>query len=512
MKRQCTLRILDEVSCIFVGLHPDHLGYLSEEYAVYAANHYFNPKFKIGKWDGKIRYFYKTGMTFVNLLDSIIPRVIKLGYKIKVEDLRLIERTRPPNIDENFFSNIINPRTNEPWKMRDYQIELVNTMLDSGNGVALAATASGKTSMTAAIALSYERMANFRSIIIVPDKNLTDQTHQQYGFFGLDVGEYSGTSKNINHMHVVSTWQSLQNRPELVQDFQVIIVDEAHGLKGNVISKLLNEYGKNIPYRFGVTGTLPKEPSDEMSVKIAVGPVRYNIPAHVLMEQGHLAQLQTEIIQTDIDLHSQYQQYLDEKDFMDTLGKPRTYIQFCDSYLPDWPAEKRFLQHDEIRLQWIADYITKKRDEKKGNTLILVDGIAFGKKLSGMVENSIFLQGKDKMKERKKVYDSFKTEDNLVIFATVQIASTGLDIPRIFNLVTIDIGKSFTRVIQSIGRSLRKADDKDSAHYSDICANLKYSKKHSRERIKYYKEAKYEYIKKIVDLSTINSYGTDVIQ
>lgn len=510
-KRPCTLRILDEVNCVFVGLHPDHLGYLSEEYAVFAASYYFNPKFKIGKWDGKIRYFYKTGMTFVNLLDDIIPRVIKLGYKLKVEDLRTIDRVRPPDINENFFAGVIDPNTDKPWVMRDYQIELVNTMLEAGNGVAIAGTGAGKTSMCAALALAYERAADFRSLIIVPDKNLTDQTRAQYAFFGLDVGEYSGTNKDINHMHVVSTWQSLQNRPELVQEFQMIIVDEAHGLKGKVLTELLNEYGKLIPYRFGVTGTLPKEPSDKMSVIIAVGSVKYTIPVHKLQEDGHLAQLQIDILQTEIDLRHQYQMYLDEKDFGDTLGKPRTYIQFCDSYLPDWPAEKRFLQHDETRLQWIANYIEKKKDEKLGNTLILVDGISFGKKLAGMIDGAIFLQGSVKMKDRKKVYESFKTEDNLVIIATIQIASTGLDIPRIFNMVCIDVGKSFVRIIQSIGRSLRKAHDKDRAHFTDICANLKYSKRHIRERMKFYKEARYPHTKKVVDLSTIYQYGTDVV-
>jgi superfamily II DNA or RNA helicase len=511
-KRPCTLKILDEVNCCFVGLHPDHLGYLSEEYARFAANYYFNPKFKLGRWDGKIRYFYKTGMTFVNLLDDIIPRVIKLGYKIKVEDSRTIARVRPPDIDENFFGNIIDPRTNEPWKMRDYQIELANTMLDAGNGVAIAGTGAGKTSICAALALAYERAADFRSLIVVPDKNLTEQTRGQYAFFGLDVGEFSGTNKDTAHMHVVSTWQSLQNRPELVQDFQMIIVDECHGLKGNVLTNLLNEYGKAIPYRFGVTGTLPKEESDKMAVIIAVGSVKYNIPAHKLIADGHLAELQIDILQTEVDMREQYQNYISEGDFMDTLGKPRTYIQFMESYLPDWPAEKRFLQHDEKRLEWIAAYIEKKKDEKKGNTLVLVDGIQFGKKLSMLVDGAIFLQGKVAMKDRKKVYDSFKTEDNLVIIATVQIASTGLDIPRIFNMVGIDLGKSFVRIIQSIGRSLRKADDKDRAHFTDICANLKYSKRHIRERIKYYKEARYPHTKKLVDLASIYTYGSDVVQ
>lgn len=510
--KSCTLRILDEVNCVFVGLHPDHLGYLYEEYGIFTASYRFNPKFKLGQWDGKIHNFHKTGKTYVNLLDTLLPRIIKLGYTVKVDDMRKAAAVRPDSITENIFSNIINPRTNEPWVMRDYQVELVNTLLDWGSGVAIAGTGAGKTSMSAALALAYEKAADFRSLIIVPDKNLTEQTRGQYAFFGLDVGEFSGTNKDINHMHVVSTWQSLQNRPELIKQFEMIIVDECHGLRGNVLTELLLQHGKDIPYRFGVTGTLPKDECDRQSVIIAVGNVRYNIPVHKLQSEGHLAELQIDILQTEIDLREPYQNYLDEKDFSDTKGKPRTYIQFCDSYLPDWAAEKRYLQHDVRRLDWIATYIENKKDEKLGNTLVLVDGISFGKKLSEMIPGAVFLQGKDKMKERKKIYDSFKTENNLVIIATIQIASTGLDIPRIFNMICIDVGKSFVRVIQSVGRSLRKADDKDRAHFTDICASLKYSKRHVRERMIYYKEAHYPHTKKIVDLSTVYEYGNNVVQ
>lgn len=513
-----TLRILDEVNCVFVGLSPDHLGYLSDKFALFAANYYFNPKYKLGQWDGKIRWFHATGRTFVNLLNEILPLVIKLGYRVKVQDLRKSDRIRPKNIDESFFSNIIDPRTNEPWVVRDYQIELVNSLFEAGNGIAIAGTGAGKTSMCAALALSYEREANFRSLIIVPDKNLTLQTREQYSFFGLDVGEFSGSRKDLEHMHVVSIWKCLKNSPEIIKQFNVVIVDECHGLRGKILSELLNDYGKDIPYRFGVTGTLPKDESDKRAVVVAVGNVQYNVPAHKLMAEGHLAELEIDILQTDIDLRSQYNLYLEEQkyfkdhsDITHTFDDPLTYIQFVEQYFTDWPAEKRFLQQEQHRLNWIVNYLQQKRDEKKGNTLVLVDGVSFGKKLANLIPDATFLYGKTDMKERKQAYDAFKNNDNLLLIATVQIASTGLDIPRIFNLVGIDLGKSFVRVIQSIGRSLRKANDKDKAHFTDICANLKYSKRHLRERIKYYKEAKYKHTKQVVDLATIDKYSHDAL-
>jgi superfamily II DNA or RNA helicase len=74
-----------------------------------------------------------------------------------------------------------------------------------------------------------------------------------------------------------------------------------------------------------------------------------------------------------------------------------------------------------------------------------------------------------------------------------------LNINRIFNLVFVDVGKSFIRVIQGIGRGLRKAADKDSVVVTDICGDLKYSKKHLKHRTNYYEEAQYPFKKHKID-------------
>ncbi len=495
-QRSCTLKILDEVNCVFVGLHPDHVGALYEDFGVFAPNYYFNPKYKLGSWDGKIRFFHKTGKSHVNLLEEIIPKVVSLGYNVKVVDSREVRNFKSVFVDEDFFSHVLAPVTKQPWKMRDYQVEFVNALIAEGGGIGVAGTGAGKTSMCAALALSYEKAANFRSIIIVPDKNLTSQTRREYETFQIDVGEYSGTSKDIDHKHVVSTWQALQNNPTIIQNFQVVIVDECHGLKGQVLTKILNEYGKDIVHRFGVTGTLPKEETDRMAVTIAVGRVLYEIPAWKLIEQGHLANVHIDIMQLEVDFKKEYKEFCEHQS---PIEKKLTYIQFKDQYLPDWVSEKRFLQGEKERLEWMASYIALRGDEKKGNVLCLVNGVAFGKKLAKLVPGATFVHGKDDMKVREEIYSLFSTSDNITVIATIHIASTGLDIPRIFNLMFIDAGKSFIRVIQSIGRGLRKAEDKDKVLVTDICSDLKYSKKHLTERVKYYKEAKYPYKKRKVD-------------
>jgi len=57
----------------------------------------------------------------------------------------------------------------------------------------------------------------------------------------------------------------------------------------------------------------------------------------------------------------------------------------------------------------------------------------------------------------------------------------------------LEPGKSFVRVIQSIGRGVRKADDKDFVQIYDITASTKYAKRHLTERKRFYKEAKFPY-------------------
>ena len=498
MKKKCILRILDEVNCVFIGLTPLDIKVLHEKYAILTDNYFFNPQYKLGSWDGSINFFFKTGKTYVYLLDDIIPRVINFGYAIAVDDLRRTPNITPKLIDENFFKDrgVLHPITGEPWIVRDYQVEMINALLKNNGGVGLAGTGAGKTSVTAALAIIYENIADYRSIIIVPDKNLTDQTFEQYANFGMDVGQYGGGIKDGDHQHIVSTWQTLQNHPTFIQQFQVIIVDEAHGLKGKVLQKLLTKYAKDIPFRFGVTGTLPKNACDVMSIHVAVGPIQYEIPAYILQEEGHLAELTINIMQTYLDFTEEYQEYLDVLEH-DT---PVTYKKFIDEFFTDYTAEKRYLQSNMIRTQWIADYIQSQHNLGLGNVLCLVNGINFGRKLASLIPGAIFLSGKDKVEVRKEAYALFQDHDDITLVATVNIAGTGLDIPRIFQLIGIDMGKSFVRVIQSIGRGLRKAADKDKVTYTDICSNLKFSRRHLTERKKYFKEAKYKFISHKVTL------------
>ena len=95
--------------------------------------------------------------------------------------------------------------------------------------------------------------------------------------------------------------------------------------------------------------------------------------------------------------------------------------------------------------------------------------------------------------ERKENYDEVADSTGKVIVATYGVAAVGINIPRIFNLVMLEPGKSFVRVIQSIGRGIRKAEDKDYVQVVDITSNLKYSKRHLTKRKQFYKEQNFRH-------------------
>ena len=164
----------------------------------------------------------------------------------------------------------------------------------------------------------------------------------------------------------------------------------------------------------------------------------------------------------------------------------------------NYQEEYTWLVTDEKRLSYISDHV--KAVANNGNTLVLVNRIDTGNKLLKNISDATFIKGDVKLDERKEQYDEIKTSDSKILIATYGVAAVGINIPRIFNLVLIEPGKSFVRVIQSIGRGIRKAQDKDFVQIWDITSTCKYAKRHLTERKKYYREAKYPFQITKVDL------------
>jgi superfamily II DNA or RNA helicase len=105
----------------------------------------------------------------------------------------------------------------------------------------------------------------------------------------------------------------------------------------------------------------------------------------------------------------------------------------------------------------------------------------------------VFVSGATKGTERQGHYDEVADVSDKIIVATYGVAAVGINIPRIFNLVLLEPGKSFVRVIQSIGRGIRKAEDKDFVQIWDITSSCKFAKRHLTQRKAFYKEANYPF-------------------
>ena len=161
----------------------------------------------------------------------------------------------------------------------------------------------------------------------------------------------------------------------------------------------------------------------------------------------------------------------------------------------------KYLTEDSNRLDTITNLVNK--ISETGNTLILVDRISAGKELQRRLSDLFsvlkdapdvaFVSGETNLTERKENYDEVATASNKIIIATYGVAAVGINIPRIFNLVLLEPGKSFVRVIQSIGRGIRKAEDKDFVQIWDITSTCKFAKRHLTQRKAYYKEANYPF-------------------
>lgn len=458
------IHVRDEVYCQISGLEPHDHKVLEDKFAVMVEGAIFMPLYKLGRWDGKVRFFDKTGKIYFRLLEDVVPYLESWGYDIQLHDLRKPVDPIHNRVYTDWFAQ--HPEHTLGVKLRPYQVEAVNKALEAGSGFILAATGSGKTWMVAALA-DIMAQAGYRTIVIVPSSDLVEQTAATFRLGCLDVGIYSGAKKDIHHPTVVATWQALQNNPVVMHDFDCIIVDEAHGASAKTIGELINDHGRDAAFRFGFTGTFPKPKIDQMSLRGAIGAVLYEISAADLIRMGFLAKLEIEPVEIQENVEEEF---------------------------ADYGAERAFINKNSDRLDFIADLVIAKA-EQFGNTLVLVNSIKQGKELAKLIKGSVFLHGATENEVRAEWYHMFENTDDLIVIATFGIASTGISIDRVFCLMMIDAGKSFIKTIQSIGRGLRKSGDKDSVHCVDVHSSLKWAKKHFRERKKYYVAAQYPVLK-----------------
>jgi len=472
----CKLVIKDEVNVKFENLDLKWRQKLHNRFKYQVPYAFHLPSVKLGRWDGKIAFFGLGGTTYLNLVDQILPILEDAGVYVDFEDRRHKHNFEFKAVDKNYLSHIQwpenHPEAGQNIYLRDYQVETINKFIENPQCIQEIATGAGKTIITAALCQLVEPYG--RTITIVPNKSLVTQTEEDFVACNLDTGVYYGDRKEIGRFNTIATWQSLNvlekkskdehstEFKEFIQGINTVIIDEVHMAKADVLKRLLTGPFAHCGIRWGLTGTVPKADYEFMGIKVSIGDVINKLPAKELQDKGVLANCHVNVLQTQD--HPQFKNYQEELKWLTT---------------------------DNNRMTWIANTI--KDISTSGNTLILVDRISAGEILQKKLKDSVFISGSTKNTERKEHYDEVSTAQSKIIIATYGVASVGINIPRIFNLVLIEPGKSFVRVIQSIGRGIRKAEDKDKVQIWDITSSCKFAKRHLTQRKKFYKEANYPY-------------------
>jgi superfamily II DNA or RNA helicase len=438
----CKLIIKDEVNIKIEGLPVEIRRKLANAFKYEVGYAKYHPAYKLGRWDGTIALFGLGGNGYLSQLPRILEILENNDVDVaEIEDLRNPVKISFTKIDTDFWGDKCWPSGHrfegQPIRLREDQVEVVNKFLENPQCLQEIATGFGKTITTATLAKLCEPYG--RTITIVPNKSLVEQTEEDFINVGLDVGVYYGDRKDLNKTHTICTWQSLNildkktkngeiaadclNLAEFLEGVACVMVDEVHQAKAEVLRNLLTQNLQNACIRWGLTGTVPKDPAEYEAIFASLGPVVGQVSAHELQAKGVLASCHVNVLQL-VDL-PEFKSYADEN---------------------------KYLVTDEDRMRYLSELIKKISDT--GNTLVLVNRIESGKFLINELPDSVFISGEVKTKDRKEEYDEVRTATNKIIVATYGVAAVGINIPRIFNLVLLEPGKSFVRVIQSIGRGI----------------------------------------------------------
>ena len=422
----------------------------------------FMPSVKNRYWDGKVRLFsIKTNKIYIGLLPYVDEFCRERGYDIiGINDI-IGNKERQTDIE--FIQEL-----GLPFEPRDYQLDAFRTAVQYGRQLLLSPTASGKSLIIYLLARYY----NKKTIIIVPTTSLVEQMAKDFKEYGYDKEICKIYSKQpvFDSDITISTWQSFSKAPkEIMQSFDVVVGDEAHLFKANVLKGILEKM-KKTAIRFGTTGTLDGSECHRLQLEGLFGPVKKVVSTKELMDEGTIANLSIDCV---ILCH--------------TKQKKMTYQEEMD-----------YLVSNDARNEFICNLVYS----LKGNTLVLFQyvekhgTVLHGKMFKRLGENLHYVYGGTDTEDREAVREIVEKAKNDTILASYGTFSTGVNIKRIDNIVFASPSKSKIRNLQSIGRGLRKVDGKDSMRLFDIADDLQcdnYTLNHLKDRINIYNEERFSY-------------------
>jgi superfamily II DNA or RNA helicase len=440
----------------------------------------FAPAYKNKWWDGFIYLFnVNTREIYVGLLDKLIRFCEQHNYTYEFRNNKFYGL--PFEVNEGISKEGVKDYMISICKYspRDYQVEGVYDALRHNRKLLISPTASGKSLMIYAIVRYYvEKGQNI--LIVVPTTSLVEQMYKDFADYGWDVGSfchkiYAGKERETDSQVIITTWQSIYKLPrQYFSRFNVVVGDEAHQFKSKSLVSIMTKLS-DAKYRYGFTGTLDGTQTHKWVLEGLFGPSYKIIRTDELMQKGHVAKLDINIL---LLKHS-----------------PHKFENFEE--------EVQYIINHERRNKFIKNLAL----DLKGNTLILFSRVeGHGQPLYEMINKSIaedrhvfFVHGGVDTEDREKVREITEKENNAIIVASYGTFSTGINIRNLHNVIFASPSKSRIRNLQSIGRVLRKGDNKTKATLYDIADDISYKSRknytlnHLIERIKVYNEENFNY-------------------
>ena len=443
----------------------------------------FVPSYKNRMWDGWVRLFSPLRpVLYVGLLPYLKKFCDDRGYQLNVGGDMYSQENVPDDYGYEIAEEI-----GCKFKPRDYQNEYVVNAIRQNRSLSLSPTSSGKSLIIYLIQQHYYQAYGHRTLIIVPTISLVHQMAGDFIDYGCTDEIYKiqgGVDKNTNAPIVISTWQSLIKQPKgWFDQFRVVLGDEAHQFQAKSLQKIMDAL-VNCQYRHGFTGTLKSDESKthRLVLEGCFGEVKRYVTTKDLMDSGTVADFKVKAIVLGYD---------------DGIKKEfRKAFKKIAEPGKKYPAEREFLINNHKRNIFIRNLLWSLEGQ---NNLVLFDLVEkHGKVLEPLLRKDDrqlhFIYGGTKGDERERIRnlienDPIKQHD---ILASYGVFSTGVNLKKLDNVIFASGSKSEIKVLQSIGRTLRKGNDADKATLYDITDDLShgsfenYTLKHFKKRIEIY--------------------------
>jgi superfamily II DNA or RNA helicase len=467
-----------------IQANKDECAQLKLSLSKYVKNYFFQAKYKMTKWDGKIDFF-KTDRVNFGLWYEVYRVCKEYDYPFEIVNKQQfpIDKSIIREDVEKFIREFLKDHKdekdpNKSFMAHEHQIDAVYKILKHRYGLIEVATAGGKSLIFSLVVFYYLKHINpdAKILLVVPAIGLVTQFYNEIHSYNLG---YYNENKNPLDLRIdeimsekprkhiggepniyVGLFNSLVNWPaEFFKQFDIVAVDEGHLLKAKSLIDIMDRCSETSKIRFGMSGSYPPEGSAELfTIESVTGPKLINIKAKDLMDKGIIANVKIKAL---ILNHN-------DRSFAENVHA----IKKSGNGKKAWELERNYAQTSAPRKIFLGKLISK----FKQNSIVLFQNIIYGTELYNYFRDNIpgkdfyYIDGstsKDKREAIRKELE--KTDGNVkILVGSFGTMSTGINVKAIVNLVLCDSFRSDRVIRQSIGRALRIHKEKEKAIIFDI--------------------------------------------